>query len=80
MIESLPAQVNSTWKFITQTTIPYRGYRYTEEALPGSGERTFEGTGAEALAKAQEVRAAGRFRAEEKEYRSQPDTGGGALT
>ena len=48
-------------KFVAQTTIPYRGYRYTEEALPGGGERTFEGTGAEALAEAQEVRAAGRF-------------------
>ena len=39
-----------TWKFVAQTTIPYRGYRHTEEALPGSRERTFEGTGAEALA------------------------------
>ncbi len=46
------------WKFVAQTTIPDRGYRYTEEALPGGGQRTFAGTGAETLDKAQEVRAA----------------------
>lgn len=50
----------NSWKFAAQIMIPRRGYRYTGEALPDSGERRFEGTDAAVLDKAQEVRAAQR--------------------